>query len=177
MGNSAGKAFRLGWLICAIEGEGNISLTWSKHGHKKHIQLAPRVAVTNKDRLFIEQCVDISKEINVGCYVNWSNKGIGKVTWQGVKRVNSLIKALGVTSFLGKQGRAKLLLEWTENRLDFKGKYNQYDKECFLKMRELNGKGRTSQQFLKLNFETKSPETTRQTPARDEDIVRPHVKA
>jgi len=162
MGNKQERLFQMGWLSAMIEGEGNISLTWSKNKNKKYVQLAPRVQITNSDKLVIEKVQEILKFLNVGCYIQ-EYREIYKVMICGMKRCNRLLWFIK-DHMLGKKERAQLLYEYTEHRINNKQSYNEYDKNVFLKMRELNGKPITDVNKLKLLFEIKSSTTTRQTP-------------
>lgn len=160
MDNQQERLFELGWLVAMIEGEGNISLTWSKKKNSKFIQMAPRIQVTNSDELVIEKAKQIINELGVGCYV-CKHKDIYHLMVCGMKRTNSLLKIIK-NYFLGKKERADLLYEYTSYRLLTKNApYTNIDKEYFLKIRRLNNKGIVNDDKLKLLFEIESSTTTR----------------
>jgi hypothetical protein len=170
MGNEQERLFQLGWLSAIIEGEGNISLTWTKRKCNKFIQLSPRIQVTNKDKQVIDRIKSILNILNIGCYIN-KYKDIYKISICGMKRCNKLSRIIK-DYMLGKRERTNLLYEYTFYRLSNKKRYSKYDKDVFLKMRKLNGKPIKKTEELKLLFEIESSTTTRQTPkTREEDIV------
>jgi len=160
MDNQQERLFELGWLVAMIEGEGNISLTWSKKKSNKFIQMAPRVQISNNDILVIEKAKKIINDFGVGCYMNYHKKTY-HLSVCGMKRTNALLEIIK-DHMLGKKSRAELLFEYTGYRLETKNApYTNTDKEYFLKMRQLNNKGIVPDENLKLLFEIESSTTTR----------------
>ncbi len=146
------RDFMLGWLVAAIEGEGSITLAWGKHG--KYIQLIPRINIVNKEQEFVNRAVEFSHELGVGVYVGNNKYNLLQVQWNGMKRVKAVLEM--VLPHLGfKKERAELLLDFINRRLSGSKnrKYVLEDKEAFLKIREINGKGRIPVEELRLAFE------------------------
>jgi hypothetical protein len=168
MSQFAGKTFedglKLGWLACAIESEGSISLVWGRS--KKKIQIVPKVNFSNKDKTFIEKVSCISKELGLDGYVYHRNN-ISCVTWYGFKRVKSLIETI-LPHLCGKKERAKKVVEFIDYRMNgaINRPYGEIEKNLFMDVRDLNGKGRISKQEIKCYFESskESPEAICPTP-------------
>lgn len=160
MDNQQERLFELGWLVAMIEGEGNISLTWSKKKSNKFIQLAPRVQITNSDEMVIKKAQKILSDYGIGNYVSYRN-GIYHLMICGMKRCNKILVVIK-DYMLGKHERAKLLYEYTSYRLQTKNRpYTEIDKQYFLKMRSLNNKPITPTDKLLLMFEVESSTTIR----------------
>jgi len=168
----AGKTFELGWLVCAIESEGSISLSWGRGKHKtrRNCQIAPKVNLTNKSKSYIENAVRISKSLNIGCHVAKRSNDCYVITWAGFKRVKSILDVLypGMVDERKKE-LAKITLDFIEYRMSLDylhTPYGEYEKELFLKARDLNNQGRLSKQFIKFSFEDskESPEAIRSEP-------------
>ena len=160
MDNQQERLFELGWLVAMIEGEGNISLTWSKKKRNKFIQLAPRVQISNSDEMIIKKAQKILSDYNVGNYVSGRN-GMYQLMICGMKRCNKILVIIK-EHMLGKRERARLLYEYTSYRLQTKNRpYTKIDKEYFLKMRSLNNKPIVPTEKLLLMFELESSTTIR----------------
>lgn len=187
MCQSAGKTLELQlkimWLACAIESEGSLQMAWSKMtkrrwNGKRGIQIVPRVNLVNKDSDYIEHAVLISKELGVNGHVythDKKNEGVKHITWSGFLRVKKLLEIiLPYLCTTRKKEIGKTILDFIHYRLPRQHNlpYGTYERDLFLKVRELNGKGILPLDELKLTFEQikESSTTICQTPI-GEDIV------
>lgn len=163
------KAFNLGWLVAAIEGEGSISLAYTRS--KKYIQLLPRVNLVNTDKEFLEKAVSVCKELGIPCYVENKTKNISTIVWSGMQRVEKLLKEI-TPHLLGKQKRAEAVLEFINYRLSMPRStpYGKKEMDLFFSIREMNGKGRISKQDLMKAFYSNPRDYTPNT-VKGEDIV------
>lgn len=157
MSQFAGKTFedgmKLGWLACSIEAEGSVSLVWGRT--KKKIQIVPKVTFSNKDKLFIEKVISISKELGFDGHV-YHRTNISCITWYGFKRVKKLLETIK-PYMCKKKEIANKVVEFIDYRLSLpyiRTPYGEVEKNLFLDVRELNGKGMISKQEIKCYFES-----------------------
>lgn len=175
IGQSAGRIseMELNWLACAIDTEGSIQLTWA--GHKNgYVQIFPRVNLCNNAPEFIEKAVSITH----GGYISKQKNGVAYITWCGFKRVKNLLESiLPYLVIERKKEIARLVLAFIDYRSSCNPhiEYGPKEKEMFIRVRELNGKGRVSKQQLKFRFE-KTSETFNHAPETGEDKVRSALK-
>ncbi len=175
-GHSAGKTFEIGWLECATESEGSIQLTWGKR-KDGYIQLVPRVNLGNKAIGYIERAITYSKQLGFNGNVSEQKNGMKYIIWYGMKRVKRLLEALSpYFADLRKQRIAEKVLEFIDYRLarDPHVQYGEKEKELFLAVREMNGRGRIAKQELKFRFEKSKESSETNTPdtLKSEDRVR-----
>lgn len=161
--NSAGKTFKsgfeLGRFVCAIETEGHITLAWGKRGNGT-IQLSPRIGFCNKDKELIDEIQRISYSLGIGTYIYRQSNKMYRLVWQGMKRVKKVLDLI-IPHLVIKVDQAKLLKKFVDYRLSlpnmYQKMYGQFEKDLFLQIRKLNGKGRNpTKQFL-LAFENVIP--------------------
>jgi len=160
-GQFAGKAFEdglaLGWLACAIESEGSIQLAWSRGNG--YLQLAPRVNLANNAQEFLEK----ANALFGGRITRKQFNGVAYLVWSGFKRTKRVLELILPYMIIERKIEiAKMVLEFINYRLSVNPhvQYGPKEKALFLKVRELNGKGRIAKQELKFRFE-ESSETTR----------------
>jgi hypothetical protein len=157
MSQFAGKTSEAIWLACAIEAEGSIQLTWGKRSNGT-IQLVPRINLANLSQEFI----DCAYNIRPG-KVNHQASGMMYLVWYGMLRVKSVLEFIYPCMVIERKKEiARTVLEFINYRLaqgKFNSMYGQVEKDLFLKVRELNGKGRVPKQELKFRFDVSSTTT------------------
>lgn len=153
MSQFAGKTSEAIWLACAIDTEGSIQLTWAKRANGT-IQIVPRVNLANISQEFIDHAYAI-RPGNVHKYAS----GVIYLTWCGMLRVKSLLEFIYPCMVIErKRAIAVKVFQFIEYRLERSPNepYGQVEKDLFLGVRDLNGKGRVSKQELKCRFEESS---------------------
>lgn len=164
------RGVKLGWLSAAIESEGSISLTWARRKDGT-FQIIPRVTLCNLDKVYIEKAIQLSKDLLVDGHVqsHGSSETIFRIVWYGMKRVRNLLNVIR-PCLCSKSRQADLVLKFIQKRLEkwettHHYPYDQADKDLFMEVRRLNGKGRLPDSQFKLAVE-ESSETIRQIPKR-----------
>ena len=153
MSQFAGKTSEAVWLACAIESEGSIQLTWGKRADG-YIQLVPRINLANRSQEYI----DCAYNIRHG-KVFKSSSGVIYLTWYGMKRVKSVLEFIKPCMVIKRKLEiVDAVLEFIDYRLSVNPHvvYGEKERDLFLKVRELNGKGRVSKQELKFRFDESS---------------------
>lgn len=176
MSQFAGKSIgeKVMWLTCAIESEGSLQLAWGKRTDG-YIQIVPRVNLANKDTDYIEEAQAIATELGVpghiGSYMN--KTGVRYIEWVGFKRVQKLLNIVSALLCTRKRTVAGKIQEFIAYRLSLNPhvQYGQKEKDLFLEVRALNGKGMVDNQLLRCRFETPAQEKKKNCPACGKEFV------
>lgn len=171
MCKSAGKTFedgvRLGWLACAIESEGSFQLSWAKRTDG-YIQIVPKINIGNKSSEYIEYAMSVSKHYGVGGHISsFERQGMKYLLWYGMKRVKSCIDLiLPYMTDIRKKEICGCIKEFVDYRLSVNPhvKYGKIEKDLFLQVRALNGKGMVPDASLLCRFEQDIPERKKSCP-------------
>lgn len=168
----------MGWLSCAIESEGSMSLAWGRVNGNT-VQIIPRVMVSNMKLAYVENAMRISHKFGIGCHIE-NEKGniekkrspIYRITWYGFKRVGKLLETI-MPYLKIKEDRAKIILEFINYRLNQpkNSKYGQKELDLFHAVRNLNGKGLKLPEQFKLYKNKLSSETNTLNTLNGEDRV------
>jgi hypothetical protein len=178
MGNFADKTFKdgfnIGWLTAAIEGEGHITLAWCRKSNG-YIQIMPRIGMNNQAKEFIDTAKGICESLDIPCYIHQYKNGMFAMHWYGMKRVKKMLGVL-MPYLTFKRERAQLVLDFINYRLAKNPhiKYGSYEKEIFMKIRDIHGKGWILHKDLQLAFESNLNDYTLNTQritTQSEDIV------
>lgn len=172
MGNFADKTFKdgfnIGWLTAAIEGEGHITLAWCRRKGYGYIQIMPRVGMANLSKEFINTAKGICESLGIPCYIHLRKGGMYAMNWYGMKRVKKLLDVL-MPYLTFKKGRAQLVMDFINYRLARNPhiQYGSYEKEIFMKIRDIHGKGWIPHKDLRLAFESNLNDYTLDTRLTD----------
>jgi hypothetical protein len=140
----------LGWLVCAIEGEGTLTLVLNnrpKRGYN-YWYFVPYCMIANTELPFIEKFMRICKEFNIGCYKMAkkpleSRKICYSVRIAGMKRMENLLNLIEEHLVIKKE-QAKIIREFIAYRktLPPKAPQGEYEKSLRDKIQSLNKFGK-----------------------------------
>lgn len=173
----------MGWLSCAIESEGSMSLSWGRVT-KNTVQIIPRVMVSNIKLAYVENAQRISYKLGIGCHIESDKGNVEKkrthcyrITWYGFKRVGKLLDII-MPYLKIKMDRALLIKEFINYRLSLpqNSRYGQKELDLFHAVRNLNGKGIKTPEQFKLYENKLSSETNTSNTLISEDRVHSILK-